>query len=281
MYFKVNNCTWYCITIAACLYHVFCPDGCYHFGDNVEVKGDVFKYTGGQDSDAGLIKVLKQMSSSHNYFECEITSGGKQPATGVGIGSFTYPLNRMPGWESNGLGYHSDDGKLYRSNKLRFSLSSYGPVYVGDNVDFSFDLKQGSSIRFFLTINGKRNEMRFLGSSYGLKYGPICAVGDRMGCGVEFEGAARDSVNVFFTVNGKVVGNLIHFKIPDDGLYPLIGMCNEGDQVKYLGQWQHHPHIEVNETKTKVITRRCDTRYIRSEPSSKVRKSYIVHILHL
>ena len=159
-------------------------------------------------------------------------SGCKQPATGVGLGCFTYSLDRMPGWESNGLGYHSDDGKLYMRDKLRFS-----------------------------------------GSSYGLKYGPICAVGDRMGCGVEFEGAARDSVNVFFTVNGNVVGNLIHFKIPNDGLYPLIGMCNEGDQVKYLGQWQYHPHAEVNETKFEVITKKSDSRYIRSGPSSKVRKS--------
>lgn len=189
----------------------------------------MFSYIGDPNSDPGLIKVLKQMSSSLNYFECEIISGGKQPATGVGIGHFTYSLDRMPGWDSNGIGYHSDDGKLY-------------------------------------------NHLIFSGSSYGLKYGPVCVVGDRMGCGVEFEGTAHDRINVFFTINGKVICDLISFKNPDGGVYPLIGMCCEGDQVKYLGQRHYHPHTEVNKTKTKVFTRKCTSRFFRSEPSSKVRK---------
>lgn len=201
------------------------PDGCYHYhDDNVEVKGDVFTYVGGPNNRPGLVKNLKQMSSSLNYFEFVIISGGKQPAIGVGVGDFTYSLDSMPGWDSNGIGYHGDDGKLYIS------------------------------------------------SSKGLKYGPTCCVGDCMGCGVEFESAASGRVNVFFTINGKVVRNLISFKTFDSGLYPLIGMSCEGDQVKYLGQRHHYPDTEVNKVKTKVFVGDSRSRAIRSEPLRQVRK---------
>ena len=188
------------------------------------MKGDVFTYVGGPNSRPGLVKVLKQMNSSTNYFECEIISGGKQPAIGVGIGNFTYSLDRMPGWDSNGIGYHGDDGNIYIS------------------------------------------------SGKGLKYGPTCSVGDRMGCGVEFESAASGRMNVFFTINGKVVCNLISFKKPDGDLYPLIGMCCEGDQVKCLGQRHHLPDREVNKVKTKISIGDSRFRAIRSKPLRQVKK---------
>ena len=205
-------------------------DGCYHFGDTVEVKGNVFAYISGP----GLIKVLKKMSCTLNYFECEIVSGGKQPAIGVGIGDFACPLDCVPGLGNNGIFYRSD-GKLY-------------------------------------------NSLRFCGSSYALRYGPVCGVGDRLGCGVELPDGR---VNVFFTVNGKVVCDLISFKNPDSGLHPLIGMYRKGDQVKYLGQRHYHSDKIVNKImKTKVTIRECEleSRCIRSEPSSKVRPLHICFI---
>ena len=93
----------------------------------------------------------------------------------------------MPGWKCNGIGYHSDNGKLYNQKGC------------------------------------------------GEKYGPTCGVGDRMGCGVDFDSESTDSVDVFFTKNGKQVGDIINFNKPDTGLYPLIGICNVGDKVRYLG----------------------------------------------
>ena len=69
------------------------------------------------------------------------------------------------------------------------------------------------------------------------KLGPTCTKGDKMGCGVEFIDDA-EYVIVFFTKNGEQIGDVILFNIPTSGLYSLIGMYNEGEQVRYLGHSQ-------------------------------------------
>ena len=79
-------------------------------------------------------------------------------------------------------------------------------------------------------------------SGEGKPFGPTCTIGDRMGCGVDFE--SEDSsgyVNVFFTKNGEQVGNFVKFRKLKSGLYPLIGMESQGEQFQYLGRWNHLP----------------------------------------
>ena len=76
----------------------------------------------------------------------------------------------------------------------------------------------------------------------GKDFGPTCTVGDRMGCGIDFR--SQDSsrqVHVFFTKNGQQVGDVVKIKIPAGGLYPLIGLSSEGEQVQYLGHWHLLP----------------------------------------
>ena len=83
----------------------------------------------------------------------------------------------------------------------------------------------------------------FYQSGQGSDFGLTCTVGDRMGCGVDFR--SQDSsgqVNVFFTKNGQQVGDVVRIKIPAGGLYPLIGLSSEGEQVQYLGHWHYLPN---------------------------------------
>ena len=49
-------------------------------------------------------------------------------------------------------------------------------------------------------------------------------------------------MNVFFTKNGHQVGDVVRIKIPAGGLYPLIGLSSEGEQVHYLGHWHYLPN---------------------------------------
>ena len=72
----------------------------------------------------------------------------------------------------------------------------------------------------------------------GKEFGPTCTVGDRMGCGVDFRSG---QVNVFFTKNGQQVGDVVSFKMPKGGIYPLVGLVDHGEQVQYLGHWHHLP----------------------------------------
>ena len=138
-----------------------------------------------------------------NYFEFKIISSGKDCAIGIGVGADNYPLDSMPGWLYNSIGYHADDGRLFCEN------------------------------------------------GGGTEFGPTCTDGDQMGCGVDFrdEDDSSDQVKVFFTKNGQLIGDAIRIKIPAGGLYPLIGMCSEGEKVLYMG----HCHF-LPPTPTGIIT---------------------------
>ena len=85
----------------------------------------------------------------------------------------------------------------------------------------------------------------FCENGSGMEFGPTCTAGDRMGCGLDFRGEddSSDRVKIFFTKNGQQVGGSLRIKIPVGGLYPLIGMSSEGEQVQYLGHWHYLPPI--------------------------------------
>ncbi len=79
-------------------------------------------------------------------------------------------------------------------------------------------------------------------ASQGDVFGPTCTTGDRMGCGVDFDGDCGDGyVHVFFTKNGRQVGNVVRMKLPPGGFYPLVGMHSRREKVRYLGHWKRLP----------------------------------------
>ena len=73
-------------------------------------------------------------------------------------------------------------------------------------------------------------------AGFGAAYGPLSYKGDRMGVGVDFETeCGEEYVKVWFTRNGEMLNRAITVKRPMKGLYPLIGMHSEKEQVRYLG----------------------------------------------
>ena len=171
--------------------------GRYVCGRNAEVEGDLFRFKGIGGA-VGVVKITEPMSPMFNYYEYEIVDKGVSTAIGVGVGEHKYPLDRMPGWNRCGIGYHADDGRLFHEN------------------------------------------------GYGRAFGPLCTTGDRMGCGVHFDPDLETGfVYIFFTKNGKQIGDPVKMKRPHHGLYPLIGLHSQGEKVRYLGHWRRVPdHIQ-------------------------------------
>ena len=170
--------------------------GRHRCGRNATVDGDIFKFTSERGGSVGVVKILEPMNPMLNYYEYEIVSRGQKCALGVGVGELNYPLDRMPGWNRNGVGYHADDGRMFYQD------------------------------------------------GFGKAYGPLCTDGDRMGCGIDFDSEdASGCVNVFFTKNGKQVGDPVRIKKPVYGLYPLIGLHSRGEQIRYLGHWRRVPGL--------------------------------------
>ena len=91
---------------------------------------------------------------------------------------------------------------------------------------------------------GYHSDDGFLFHSHGKhprrNFGPTCAVGDVMGCGVVFEDLAGHAM-VWFTKNGKVVGRPERAKIPQGGLCTMFALEHGEEEVLYLGHKQWTP----------------------------------------
>lgn len=164
--------------------------GRYYTGRNAEVDGDTFSFRG-EGGAVGVVKILEPMSPVLNYYEYQIVCRGRKCAIGVGVGEQSYPLDRMPGWNRNGIGYHADDGRLFHQD------------------------------------------------GFGRAFGPTCTEGDRMGCGIDYDADCEVGYqNIFFTKNGKQVGETVKMRRPLFGFYPIIGLHSVGEKVRYLGHWR-------------------------------------------
>ena len=142
-------------------YFYLCADGRYNYGDNVDIKGDIFTYTGGarlHGIQPGLVKILEQMSSTVNYFECEIVSSGTPwPAVYIGVGDFEHPLYYFPGLNQDGfgIGYNSDGGMVHfpEAHAMYHLTSCSVGDRMGCGVDFS--IESPGLIKVFFTRNGE------------------------------------------------------------------------------------------------------------------------------
>lgn len=83
------------------------------------------------------------------YFEIKVVSAGRDGFIGIGLSAANVSLNRLPGWESNSLGYHGDDGNAFRDSGTG---TPYGPTFsTGDVVGCCWNLMKGI---VFFTKNG-------------------------------------------------------------------------------------------------------------------------------
>ena len=155
------------------------------------------------DSNAACVRLKQPLTAELNYFEVKLIKASQEGVVrvGIGLGHYSYSGDSMPGWSTDGIGYHSDDGKLFH--------------------------EEGKPE---LTV-----------------YGPICGVGDVMGCGADFEEGSLDRVRVWFTKNGELAGYpVVNVAIPHGGFFALIGFAemfrgeSAGMEARYLG------HSELN-----------------------------------
>lgn len=128
--------------------------GRHYCGRNAEVEGNIFKFKG-EGGSVGVVKMLEPMSPMLNYFEYEILDRGQKCAIGVGVGEQGYPLDRMPGWNRNGIGYHADDGRLFHQDGWGKAFGQTCTVgdRMGCGVDFAADCGYGY-VNVFFTKNG-------------------------------------------------------------------------------------------------------------------------------
>lgn len=101
--------------------------------------------------DVGVVQANKPAPAKRliYYFEIYVKNAGAKGQIAIGFTAEGFKMRRQPGWELNSLGYHGDDGFLYRGHGKG---ESFGPTYTaGDTVGGGINY---ASQEFFFTKNG-------------------------------------------------------------------------------------------------------------------------------
>lgn len=105
---------------------------------------------GKSENDAASIRTIAPVPPSLGifYWEMSILNKGRDGHIGIGIGTVHVSLNRLPGWESQSIGWHGDDGFVFVGSG---NGTPFGPCYsTGDVVGCGLDFVNG---RVFFTRN--------------------------------------------------------------------------------------------------------------------------------
>jgi hypothetical protein len=128
--------------------------------ERIVVHGNMLSYGGVEDGRVGLYVASEPLNRERNYFEVEIVDAGEMGTVGVGLVPARYPLDSQPGWKSDSVGYHADDGKLFKSSSVG---RHFGPeCSTGDRIGCGINFGQvvnddphRQMVPVFFTRNGK------------------------------------------------------------------------------------------------------------------------------
>ncbi|RXG55954.1 SPRY domain-containing protein 3 [Armadillidium vulgare] len=83
--------------------------------ERIVIEGDLLCYSEEEEEEkVGVYIGEAPVCRPHNYFEVEILHMGINGAVSVGLCSYKYPLHKLPGWTKDSVGYHADDGRLFK-----------------------------------------------------------------------------------------------------------------------------------------------------------------------
>lgn len=121
-----------------------------------------YKYSGDKVT-PGIFIAAIPLTPEKSYFELELVNSGTAggvPVGGpvIGLCSYKYPLDLLPGWSSESIGLNTADGKIYKG---RPRGQPNGKIYhTGDRVGCGIKFENtsgfnGSLVPVFFTKNGK------------------------------------------------------------------------------------------------------------------------------
>lgn len=146
--------------------------------EGLNIDGDILSYAENDIDRVGLYIAASPLTPEHNYFEVEILDTGIIGAIGVGLVPYNYSLEAQPGWNPESVGYHADNGRLFRSSAAG---RLFGPkCCVGDKIGCGIKFEQAkndSIVPVFFTRNGREIGTVLTHLPHGIDKGLHPAVG--------------------------------------------------------------------------------------------------------
>jgi hypothetical protein len=84
-------------------------------------------------------------------------------------------------------------------------------------------------------------------SGKGKIFGPIAAKGDVIGCGFAQSLTSTRHCNIFYTLNGVLMGHRVQVAIPDGGIYPAVGLVSPKDKVCVRFKKEYKPPHSISQ----------------------------------
>ncbi|CAG2105020.1 unnamed protein product [Medioppia subpectinata] len=163
---------------------------------------DILSYALDEKSLPGLYIAAKPLEPDLNeYFEIEVIECSSAADIALGLVPNNHPLDQLPGFVANSVGYHAGDGRIYLGHQRGTVVA--GKCEVGDRI--------GCGVRFE-TIDDSVDP-------YLQKLNPI---------------APSMKMKVYFTLNGSEIGSTVITPLLARGspLFPAIALCSPGEEVK-------------------------------------------------
>lgn len=198
---------------------------------DVKLNGMTLEYSGRGKSihDVGLAQAKYPLDTMHHYFEIEILDPGESCYIAIGLARRNYPRDRHPGWNKGSIAYHADDGKIFVGSGIgdpfgprchKGDVMGCGILFPPDydsEADSDLSPDENSSPDFL--SNEDQNDYDLSDSDDDLMWGG------------EGQDESGTKVQIFFTRNGKIVGQK-QICIPKGGFYPTVGMLSSCEKVK-------------------------------------------------
>jgi hypothetical protein len=195
------------------------------------------------DTDAAAVRanVPVPTEACIYYYEMTVVSAGAEGFIGLGLCAGDVALERLPGWEKNSIGYHGDDGHIFRDSGVG---SPYGPTYsTGDTVGCCWNCITGD---VFFTKEGVRLKRAFRNvRPTRLRRGVASIPGERRaGNGGARSGSSNSSSSSSGGDGGAGTSGASHLpwaagatRSPQwlssyEGWYPVVGMRTVGEIVE-------------------------------------------------
>ena len=199
-----------------------------------------------RDRDVGVAMAHVQLTQMNHYFELHIEDIGECSEVAIGVAKKDYPLHRFPGWNEGSIGYHADNGQLYKEAGIG---SEFGPKCSKGDV-------MGCGIRFLDPYDSTQDQVARDDTHLALKevtepqpapdfeeyydsddsedyYVPVQTYKqyrDKDRTTPPEEKVGRPRCVIYFTRNGEQVGES-ETVVPLGGFYPIAGVLSNGERI--------------------------------------------------